>query len=105
MPGSYNDLNVIPEIPYYIGAIARVPYILPGTKELADAVIEAMRNHDLAILQNHGLVTVGKSARAAIQNAAFFELACDILLRGKDRVHTLPEDAVRALKNHEFSSS
>jgi ribulose-5-phosphate 4-epimerase/fuculose-1-phosphate aldolase len=66
---------VIPEIPYYIGQIGWVPYVMPGTAELAAAVVEQMRNRDLVQLQNHGQVTVGKGFDHAIQNAEFFELA------------------------------
>ena len=34
---------VVPEIPFYIGPIGIVPYIMPGTRELADAVTSAMK--------------------------------------------------------------
>jgi ribulose-5-phosphate 4-epimerase/fuculose-1-phosphate aldolase len=87
---------VIPEIPVYIGAIASVPYLLPGSGALADAVTEAMRSHDLAVLRNHGQVTVGRDADHAIQNAMFFELACEIILRGGSGVVPLAEQDVRA---------
>jgi ribulose-5-phosphate 4-epimerase/fuculose-1-phosphate aldolase len=80
------DYFVIPEIPYYIGPIARVPYITPGTAELASAVTTAMRDHDLVQLSNHGQVTAGKDFSHAIQNASFFELACEIILRSGDKL-------------------
>lgn len=92
------DFNIVPEVPFYIGPIARVPFLLPGTAPLADAVVAAMRDHDLAILQNHGLVTVGTTLRHAIQNAEFFELACDLMLRAGDRAVMLTPDAVRTLR-------
>ena len=76
------DYFVIPEIPYYIGRIARVPYIMPGTAELAAAVTAAIADHDMVQLSNHGQVTVGRDFAHAIQNAAFFELACEIILGG-----------------------
>ena len=87
------DINffVIPEIPFYIGHIARVPYLLPGSEELADAVTDAMKDHDMVIMGNHGIVTVAKDVEHAIQNAEFFELACDIITRGGDKVKSLPE--------------
>jgi ribulose-5-phosphate 4-epimerase/fuculose-1-phosphate aldolase len=78
------DYFVIPEIPYYIGQIARVPYIMPGTPELAAAVTEAMQTHDLVQLANHGQVTAGKDFSHAIQNASFFELACEVIVRSGD---------------------
>jgi ribulose-5-phosphate 4-epimerase/fuculose-1-phosphate aldolase len=94
------DLNffVIPEIPFYIGPIARVPYLLPGSRELADAVASAMRDHDLVIMSNHGLVTVAADSAHLIQNAEFFELACEVILHGKDKLRPLPTEAVRTLR-------
>jgi ribulose-5-phosphate 4-epimerase/fuculose-1-phosphate aldolase len=76
------DFNVIIEVPLYIGAVATVPYLPPGSAELAQAVIDAFKDSQthMAILKNHGLVTVGKDFDDAIQKAVFFELACRILL-------------------------
>ena len=92
------DFAVIPEIPYYIGPVAMVPYLPPGSPELAEAVVEAMTRHDLAILQNHGQVVAGRTLDDAIQKAAFFELACEVVLRGGERVRPLPQEAVAHLR-------
>lgn len=78
-PNDYN-FNVIIEVPYYIKDPAVVKYLPPGSVALADAVIAAFEEHDMAILCNHGLVTVGRDFNDAIQKACFFELACQILL-------------------------
>jgi len=91
--------SVIPEIPYYVGPIGIVPYILPGTPELADAVVEAMRDHDLAVLASHGQVTVGNDFDEAIQRAVFFELACELIVRGGERIEPLPQDAIDQLRS------
>lgn len=93
------DVNyfVIPEIPFYIGPIARVPFYLPGSGELAHAVTEAMRDHDMVIMGNHGQVTVARDFDHVIQNAEFFELACQVIVRGGDAVTPLSPEAVRAL--------
>jgi len=92
------DFNVIPEIPYYIGAIGWVDYLPPGSPELADEVIRVLRGCDLALLRNHGLVTVGKDFDDALQKAAFFELACGILASGV-KTAPLTAEAVAALRN------
>lgn len=91
---------VIPEVPVYIGPIASVPYILPGSPALAAAVVQALQQHDLAVLSHHGQVTVARSLDHAIQNAAFFELACHILLHGGKQVDPLPHDAIAAFQAH-----
>ena len=93
---------VIPEIPFYIGPAAWVPCLTPGTKELAAAVTNAMLKHDLAIMANHGQVTVAEDFDHAIQNAEFFELACEIIVRNGGHVKPMAGKTIRdlrALKN------
>ena len=96
-PSARVNFNVIPEIPFYIGEIGRVPYLPPGSAELADAVTETMTRHDLAIMANHGQITVARDFAHAIQNAEFFELACQIILMAGRDVKPLSAKAVRAL--------
>ncbi len=88
---------VIPEIPSYVGPVARVPCILPGSTELARAVTEAMVDHDMVVMANHGHVTVAHDVDHAIQNAVFFELASEIILRAGADLLPLPETEVQAL--------
>ena len=94
-PANYNYF-IIPEIPYYIGEIGIVEFLQPGSPELAEATIACMQNYNLAILCNHGLVTVGRDYNDAIQKAGFFELACQVLLTQTDPVF-LPDKSVKAI--------
>jgi ribulose-5-phosphate 4-epimerase/fuculose-1-phosphate aldolase len=89
---------VIPEIPFYIGAIADVPYLMPGSTDLAAAVTEAMATHDLAQLRHHGQVVAGTDPNDVIQKARFFELACEIVLHGGDSVRPLSESDIARLQ-------
>jgi len=95
----YNNFSVIPEIPYYLGQIAIVPYLNPGSNELAREVISAMKAHDLVIMKNHGQVTVGRNFDEVIQKATFFELACEIILHAGDQVQFLSQDAIDYLRS------
>ncbi len=95
----YKNFSVIPEIPYYLGQVAVVSYLNPGSNELAREVVSAMKGHDLVILKNHGQVTVGKSFDEVIQKASFFELACEIILRASDQIQFLSQDAIDYLRN------
>jgi ribulose-5-phosphate 4-epimerase/fuculose-1-phosphate aldolase len=88
---------VIPEIAYYIGPVAVVPYLSPGSPELAEAVTAAIKEHNLAILRNHGQVTVGKNFDEVIEKAAYFELACKIILKAGNDVQLLSREAVADL--------
>lgn len=96
-PHSVN-YDLIPEIPFYIGPVAEVPYLLPGSPELAEAVIGAMQDHDLATLNHHGQVTAAADFDHAIQQAMFFELACEVLLKGGTATEPLAPDAIQILR-------
>jgi ribulose-5-phosphate 4-epimerase/fuculose-1-phosphate aldolase len=63
-----------------------------------------MRKHDLVVMGNHGQVTVARDMDHAIQNAMFFELASEIILRSGDNVVPLPENEVHALLEGRQSS-
>jgi len=88
---------VIPEIPYYIGEIAFVPFLLPGSEALGNAVTEALKTHDMVVLRNHGAVTVGTSFDDAILKASFFELACEIVVHAGDKLELIPKQHVELL--------
>ena len=57
-----------------------VPWFMPGSKELADAVGEALTASRGAILQCHGLMTAGKTMRDAATRAMMLEETAKILL-------------------------
>ncbi len=86
------DFNVLPEVPFYLGAVASVPFILPGSDELASAVIETAKSSDMIILKNHGQVTFGVDFDEAIQKAHFFELACRVIVSARKPVTISPEN-------------
>jgi len=88
---------VIPEIPFYIGPVAHVPYIVPGSEGLANAVTEAMRDHDMVVMGNHGHVTTARDYDHVIQNAQFFELACSIIVNAGDELSPLSSGEVQEL--------
>jgi len=89
---------VIPEIPYYVGPVALVPYLLPGSPQLAEAVTAAIKKHNLASLRNHGQVTVGRDFDGVIEKAAYFELACNIILGAGESVQLLSRESVADLR-------
>jgi L-ribulose-5-phosphate 4-epimerase len=60
-----------------------VPWYMPGSKELAEAVGEALKQSRGAILQNHGLMTVGPNLRKAATRAMMLEETAKIVLYTK----------------------
>jgi ribulose-5-phosphate 4-epimerase/fuculose-1-phosphate aldolase len=69
----------------------------PGSKALVKAVALVMQTHDLVQLRNHGQVTVGRHFRQAIQNAAFFEMACEILCHAGKESRAMSAKAAQSL--------
>ncbi len=77
-----------------------VPWFMPGTKELAEAVGTALEKSRGAILQNHGLMTVGKDLRAAATRAILIEETAKLQLYMKQfggQVSLIPEEWVKKL--------
>jgi autoinducer 2 (AI-2) kinase len=68
-----------------IGEIPRIPFLLPGTKELGIAVTRALEKHSAVLMQNHGLVVASASLRDAadisliIEDTAKKILTCKML--------------------------
>ena len=96
-PADNIDFSLIPEVPFYIGPVARVPYFTPGSEALATAVTQAMRDHDMVLLSNHGQVTAAGDFSHVLQNAEFFELACEIILLGGKSITSLDSQAIEQL--------
>ncbi|MGD9762451.1 MAG: class II aldolase/adducin family protein [Candidatus Binatia bacterium] len=77
-----------------------VPWYMPGSQELADAVGEALKESRGCILQNHGLMTVGASLRQAATRAMLLEETAKIVLYTKQfggTVTLLPSDWIGRL--------
>ena len=91
------DFNIIPEIPFYLGRIGHIPYIAPGSVDLAERVAEVMQTHTLALMQNHGQITVSTDFEHAIQNADIFELACEMIVNGGGKVVGMASEAASTL--------
>jgi ribulose-5-phosphate 4-epimerase/fuculose-1-phosphate aldolase len=52
-----------------------VPFLLSGTKEQSQAIVDALGDGPAVLLRNHGLVTVGKNLKDAASKAHQLEFA------------------------------
>ena len=75
-------VDLFPESMAYLRSIGRVPYIHPGTQELAQAVAE-QATHRIIILGNHGLVVWGESAEETVQVSEMMERLCRMTVIAK----------------------
>lgn len=96
-----DDYNVTAEVPCHVGSsIPVVPYYRPGSKELADAVIAAMKEHNSVLLRKHGQVVCGKDFDEAFERAMFFEMACRIILLTGGKCETLTNAEIDDLETY-----
>ena len=57
------------------GDVVRIPYALMGTKELAEITAEKMQHFDCGLMENHGVITVGKDLLSAFDRMELLENA------------------------------
>ena len=57
------------------GDVVRIPYALMGTKVLAELTAEKMRNFNCGLMENHGVITVGKDLLSAFDRMELLENA------------------------------
>ena len=71
----------------------------PGSEELADNMVEAMKEHIACLMPHHGSTTIGKSIEEAAQNAkvleALAQLQYDVILVGEPE--SLPQSMLDML--------
>jgi L-ribulose-5-phosphate 4-epimerase len=86
----------------FLGDIPRVPFIMPGTTELAEAVAAALGAEDSAVfMQNHGMLVASSSLRRAANVSEVIERTSEMILGcyavGKEPP-VLPDDVVAQLR-------
>jgi autoinducer 2 (AI-2) kinase len=83
--------------------IGRIPFVMPGTRELADAIVEAMGESWAVLMQNHGLLVAGRSLRRAADMCEIIERTAQVIV-GCYQVGVeppvLPEETVKMLAKY-----
>ena len=94
------DYNVIIEVPVYLGGIGLVPFLPPGSAELAVAVAGAMKSADVVQMRNHGQVVAGSSFDDVLQKAVFFEFACSVIVKSSMKAIPLKAETLEMLYDY-----
>ena len=97
---SYDPINTDA---VFLADTQTVPWSMPGTQELADSVGLALEKSRGAILQNHGLMAVGKDLRNAATRITLMEETAKLQLYMKQfggTITYLPEKAVEGLAGY-----
>ena len=84
----------------FLASTQIVPWFMPGSKELADAVAEALKVSRGAILQCHGLMALGKTMRDAATRAMMLEETAKLALYCKQfggELALIPDEWVERL--------
>ncbi|MFV0544809.1 MAG: class II aldolase/adducin family protein [Bacteroides sp.] len=101
MKNKPTNFNVTAEIPCHVGSeIPIIPYFRPGSPELANAVLEAMANHNSVLLTNHGQVVCGTDFNQVFERATFFEMACRIIVQSGGDYSVLSEQDIDDLETY-----
>lgn len=91
---------LIEMVPFLGGNVRVADFVMPGTEELGDEAVKAMHNRTCCILENHGVVAVGKTMERAHIVAVYVEDAANIYSRanaiGEPRV--IPDDILRKMR-------
>ncbi|NNL68204.1 MAG: hypothetical protein HKP30_18285 [Myxococcales bacterium] len=85
----------------FFGNIPRIPFIMPGTRELADAIGSAIGDGWAVMMQNHGLLVGGRTLRRAADMVEIIDRSAQVMLGcwnlGKEPP-VLPEEIVATLR-------
>jgi L-fuculose-phosphate aldolase len=90
---------------YYLRSIARVPYLQPGTDQVADAAGTALaEGADVVLLRHHGCLVVADTVDAALARALNLEAAATATYRARllgDHATVCPADFMEHVRSDE----
>jgi L-fuculose-phosphate aldolase len=91
---------VTPESVLFVGEVPIVEFESPGSEDLADIAVKALKSHQVAVMQNHGVVAVGRNMVEALNRLEIVELTARIMTVAHiwDGTPTLSESQLNKLK-------
>ena len=92
--------DVLPESIVVLGSVATVPFAMPGTDELPDALEPLLEDHKSFLISHHGAVVMGKDLLDAYNRMETLERIAQVLLYAKQvgKVRPMPAKAFAKLQ-------
>jgi L-fuculose-phosphate aldolase len=75
--------NLMPEAAYVLGSVATVPFCMPGTNEVPDAIEPLLEDHKTFLMSHHGAVVLGKDLTDAFNRIETLERIAKVILVAK----------------------
>jgi L-fuculose-phosphate aldolase len=75
--------NLLPEAAYVLGSVATIPFCMPGTDEVPDAIEPLLDDHKTFLMSHHGAVTMGKDLWDAYHRMETLERIAHVILVAK----------------------
>ena len=103
-PGPNTLPALTPGFVYYAYPLPMLPFLVPGTEDLAKAVTQELseKGASAILLKNHGLITVGKSFEEALNIAEEIDEAARVYLLTGGKAPPIPAeniDKIKSLRN------
>lgn len=92
------DTHLTAEAYAMAGDVIKIPYAIMGSTELAELVAQYMTNYNCGLMENHGVITVGKSLLNAFDRMELLENAAKQTLMARSIVcRRLSEEQLKEL--------
>ena len=100
-PGPSTLPALTPGFVYYAYPLSMLPFMVPGTGDLAKAVTKALsgKGSYAVLLKNHGLVTVGKSFEEALNIAEEIDEAARVYVLTGGKAPPIPAENIGQIKS------
>lgn len=75
--------NLLPEAAYVLGSVATVPFTMPGTDEVPNAIDPLLDDHKTFLLSHHGAAVMGKDLTDAYNRMEVLERVAQMILNAR----------------------
>lgn len=91
--------NMMPESAFVLGSVATVPFAMPGTNEVPEAIEPLLEDHKTFLMSHHGAVVLGRDLNDAYNRMETLERMAHVFLVAKlfDTPHPMPARAFDVL--------